>query len=133
MPETLAAEDSCWLPRSPTSPRAARRLLVELLGTVEGGRRFADVGLLLVSELVTNAVIHGTPRDRLVWLSLRVDADLLRIEVHDARADRAPVLRAVGGEDESGRGLLLVKSLALRWGCRPRRDLGKIVWVECGG
>lgn len=51
-----------------------------------------------------------------MWLSLEVDEDRLRIEVHDARADREPVLRAVAGDDESGRGLLLVKSLSLRWG-----------------
>lgn len=67
-----------------------------------------------------------------MWLSLAVDENRLRIEVHDARADREPVLRAVVGEDESGRGLFLVKALSLRWGCCPRGHAGKIVWCECG-
>ncbi len=138
MPEMLdrkrpfTAEDSCWLPRSRKSPGAARRLLVDLLAKVEGGHRFTDVGLLVVSELVTNAVVHGTPRERLVWLWLKVDADVLRIEVHDARGDRAPELRAAAADEESGRGLALVKFLALKWGCCPRRNVGKTVWVECG-
>lgn len=131
-PPASAAEDSCWLPRSRRSPGVARRLLTRLLAEVEGGHRYLDVGLLLVSELVTNAVVHGTPRDNLVWLCLDVNEDRLRIDVHDARADREPVLRAVHGDDESGRGLLLVKSLSLKWGCCPRAHIGKIVWVEIG-
>lgn len=128
----FAGQDSCWLPRSRRSPGIARRLLVVLLGEVEGGHRFLDVGLLLLSELVTNAVVHGTPRDNLVWLSLEVNEFRLRIDVHDARGDRSPLLRATGQDDESGRGLILVKSLSLRWGCCPRADVGKIVWCECG-
>ncbi|MDH6131167.1 anti-sigma regulatory factor (Ser/Thr protein kinase) [Kitasatospora sp. MAA4] len=94
MPETLdeppafAGENNCWLPRSNQSPGMARRLLAGLLAEIEGGHRFLDIGLLLVSELVTNAVVHATPREKLVWLSLDVDKDRLRIEVHDARADR---------------------------------------------
>ncbi len=131
-PPVVAGENTCWLPRSPRSPGIARGLLRELLGEVAGGHRFADAGLLVVSELVTNAVAHGTPRERLVWLSLAVDAARLRIEVHDARGDRLPVLRGTDGADESGRGLLLVKSLSLRWGCCPRQNVGKIVWVEVG-
>lgn len=101
-------------------------------GEGRGGHRFLDDGLLLVSELVTNAIVHGTPRDNLVWLSLAVNEDRLRIEVHDARADREPVLRAAVGDDESGRGLFLVKSLSRRWGCCPRAHAGKIVWAESG-
>ncbi len=114
------------------SPGLARRLLASLLAEVEGGHRFLDTGLLLVSELVTNAVVHGTPREHLVWLSLDVNEYRLRIEVHDARADREPVLRAVLGDDESGRGLFLVKLLSQRWGCCPRSHVGKIVWSEAG-
>ncbi|WP_043472286.1 ATP-binding protein [Kitasatospora sp. MBT66] len=121
---------SAWLPRSRRSPGEARRLLDKLLADAPGGERFADAGQLLVSELVTNAVLHGTPMGRRVHLVLDVDRRRLRIEVHDARGERGPVLRAASGEDESGRGLVLVKLLAQRWGCCPRDGLGKIVWVE---
>ncbi|MGV9271222.1 ATP-binding protein [Kitasatospora sp. NPDC003701] len=138
MPETVdqpplsVGSASRWLPRSRRSPAEARGLLEQLLAGAPGGQRFADVGLLLVSELVTNAVLHGTPTGNRVRLVLSVDHERLRIEVHDARADRGPVLRAGSSEDESGRGLILVKSLSLRWGCCPREGIGKIVWAECG-
>ncbi|MER7708473.1 ATP-binding protein [Kitasatospora sp. NPDC097605] len=131
---------SCWLPRSRRSPAEARLHLERLLAEVVGGERFIDAGLLLVSELVTNAVVHGSPRDNRVLLALSADSARLRIEVHDARGDRAPVLRDagrdaggdVGEDDESGRGLLLVKSLSEKWGCCPRSGVGKIVWCEIG-
>ncbi|MEV0533996.1 hypothetical protein [Kitasatospora sp. NPDC050463] len=42
------------------------------------------------------------------------------------------MLRAGSSEDESGRGLILVKSLSSRWGCCPRQGVGKIVWAEYG-
>ncbi|MER6361714.1 ATP-binding protein [Kitasatospora sp. NPDC001527] len=72
-----------------------------------------------------------THRDR-VLLELFADPARLRIEVHDARGDRAPLLRDVDRDDESGRGLVLVKSLAEKWGCCPRSGVGKIVWCEIG-
>ncbi|MFB7614596.1 ATP-binding protein [Kitasatospora sp. NPDC056181] len=125
-----AARTDCWLPRSRRSPAEARRQLERLLARVPDGQRFADVGLLLVSELVTNAVVHGTPLGRRVLLVLDLDPSRLRIEVHDARTDRGPVLRPVDADDESGRGLILVKSLASRWGCCPRVGVGKIIWAE---
>ncbi|WP_380284592.1 ATP-binding protein [Kitasatospora purpeofusca] len=122
---------SSWLPRSRRSPGEARRLLENLLANAPGGERFIETGQLIVSELVTNAVLHGTPMGRQVQLVLSVDRRRLRIEVHDARGERGLVLRAAGGEDESGRGLAIVKLLAHRWGCCPREGgVGKIVWAE---
>ncbi|MFI6846535.1 ATP-binding protein [Kitasatospora sp. NPDC050467] len=131
-PPAATAGSSCWLLRSKRSPGEARRLLEKLLADVPDGQRFADVGLLLVSELVTNAVIHGTPSGNRIRLELSVNRVRLRIEVHDARAEREPVLRPSSADDENGRGLILVKSLSQRWGCCPRTGLGKIVWAEIG-
>ncbi|MFD7596844.1 ATP-binding protein [Kitasatospora sp. NPDC059812] len=123
---------SCWLLRSRRSPAKARQALLRLLGSTPAGELFADSGLLVVSELVTNAVVHGTPIGNRLWLSLSLIPSRLRIEVHDARRDRAPLLRPASAEDESGRGLLLVKLLSERWGCCPRVPIGKIVWSEIG-
>ncbi|MFJ4096110.1 ATP-binding protein [Kitasatospora sp. NPDC089913] len=125
-----AREAKCWLPRSRRSPAEARRRLERLLDGAVDGERFIDTGLLLVTELVTNAVLHATPRDNRVLLELSVDPVRLRIEVHDARADGVPEVRAAGRDDESGRGLMLVKSLSEKWGCCPRAGIGKIVWCE---
>ncbi|MDH6137463.1 anti-sigma regulatory factor (Ser/Thr protein kinase) [Kitasatospora sp. MAA4] len=124
-----AGEDECWLPRSPKSPGFARKLLDNLLARVEGGERFAEAGELVASELVANAVRHGTRRDQLVWVHLDVDEVRLRIEVHDA-SSTYPVVQGLDLEQESGRGLLLVEELSERWGCGPRPvGIGKVVWA----
>ncbi|MFD4586597.1 hypothetical protein [Streptomyces sp. NPDC058434] len=57
-------------------------------------------------------------------------AGILRIEATHARGDRLPE-RGQGGDDESGRGLLLVASLADARGCEPHHAGGRTVWVEC--
>lgn len=68
--------------------------------------------VLVVSELVTNAVRHGTGA---VGLRVSAGAEELRIEVHDGSTVPAR-LRAAGEEEESGRGLFLVDALARAWG-----------------
>ncbi|MGW1275524.1 ATP-binding protein [Streptomyces tsukubensis] len=74
-----------------------------------------DEALLVVSELVTNAVRHGTGTIR---LRVRRTGDLLRIEVTD-QSPRAPQPREAGPLDESGRGMLIVAMLAAEWGVSP--------------
>ncbi len=63
------------------------------------------------------------------WAGQSVDTDTLRIEVSDARGERA--LRFLDGrpEDECGRGLVIVQVLARLWGV-AERDVGKTVWAE---
>ncbi|MEU1287952.1 ATP-binding protein [Kitasatospora sp. NPDC005856] len=121
---------TAWLPRSRRAPGEGRLYLAELLGCAPNGARFLDPGLLIVSELVTNALLHGTPAGHLIYLALDLDPARLRIEVHDARRDREPVLRALTLDGEAGRGLHLVKSLSTRTGCSSREHTGKIVWCE---
>lgn len=103
-------------------------MLVELLARVEGGERFADAGRLVISELVSNAVRHGTRWDQLVWIHVEVDPVRLWIEVHDASSVR-PVLREAVAGDEHGRGLMLVRAVSQEWGCHRRPlGIGKVVW-----
>ncbi|MEU5987821.1 SpoIIE family protein phosphatase [Spirillospora sp. NPDC047418] len=84
----------------------------------------ADTAQLLVSELVTNALVHGAGS-----LGVRlIKGRTLLCEVHDDGAD-LPHLRHSDATDESGRGLQLVQHLAARWGTH-RTAAGKIVWVE---
>ncbi|WP_327677418.1 ATP-binding protein [Kitasatospora sp. NBC_00458] len=129
--DPTAARDS-WFPRSRRSPQLARRMLRELLDTVPDGHRFTEVGELLTSELVGNAVLHSGMPGRLIRVLFAVDDTRLRIEVHDA-GDRPPVPRQPAATDGCGRGLLLVEALALAWGHAPRPDgIGKVVWCECG-
>ncbi|MFF1903494.1 ATP-binding protein [Kitasatospora sp. NPDC058218] len=107
----------------------ARLDLRAFLAGLAGGERFTDVGELLLTELVANAVDHAhVPSDRLIQTRFLLADDSLRIEVHDASAVR-PALRTPEEGDESGRGLWLVDQLSREWGCSPRPDaIGKVVW-----
>lgn len=85
-----------------------------------------DDVLLLVTELVANAVRHGRGP---VTLTLVPREDGVRVEVTDASPTR-PRPRDKGLEAESGRGLHIVDALASRWGSMPRETTGKTVWFE---
>lgn len=90
----------------------------------------AETLILLVSELVTNAVVH-TGRPAVLRLSLpgaEAESAPVRLEVAD-RSGRAPVPRCVDGDATGGRGLALVDGLADRWGW-SREGAGKSIWCE---
>jgi anti-sigma regulatory factor (Ser/Thr protein kinase) len=95
-------------------------------------RERADDVLLCVSELVTNALLHGVPPGRGFLLRLLPHADGVRVEVHDSGDGVPTVPLAPGGpeENEGGRGLLLVTELADKWGVGERAP-GETVWFEC--
>ena len=81
----------------------------------------SEVAILLTSELVTNAVTHGTPAaGTFVLLTVACDRTCLRVDIHDGSGD-LPVLDTglideAPAEAETGRGLLLVTSLSADWG-----------------
>ncbi|MGW7067752.1 ATP-binding protein [Streptomyces sp. NPDC054855] len=85
--------------------------------------------VLLVSELVTNAVCHGLVLDREFEVAVTVlaDGDCF-IEVSDESPAR-PELREVGPLEEDGRGLRLLDALAEAWGVWQRGRHGKTVWA----
>ncbi len=137
MPETPSTtpaptgQDRIWLPRSNRSPSLARRFLRELLARLDGGEHFLTDGQLLLSELVTNALLHGTERGRLILVEATISPAALLLEVHDASAT-LPEPRQATDSDERGRGLLLVDLIADQWGCRPRPGgMGKVTWASC--
>lgn len=92
------------------TPFRARHWLAWLLESAEVSQDTVDTALLVASELVTNAVVHGRPAGRVV-VSAQVLDDGVRLVVHgDAPISR---WREPGGEmDERGRGLVLVEALA---------------------
>lgn len=103
-----------------------RRELRQLLAHWgESGK--SDVAELLVSELVTNALVH-TDRGAVVTATV---TDRLRVEVRDF-VSRRPHPRRPTADGTSGRGLMLVHSLADAWGVRMH-GVGKSVWFELGG
>ncbi|MEV5428336.1 ATP-binding protein [Streptomyces sp. NPDC052701] len=121
---------------SPRGARLARRLAVRRMEEW-GYPPVSDASCavaLVVGELAANAVRHGRVPGRDFLLRLRLDeaSGLVRIEVADAAAEkRPPVAPPTSSPDgESGRGLLLVDALAVRWGSTPRHPVGKTVWAE---
>ncbi|MFD3413755.1 ATP-binding protein [Streptomyces cyaneofuscatus] len=84
---------------------------------------------LIVSELATNALLHGAIRGRLFRVHLTLTEFVLRIVVSDPRGERLPCLPRLDGDDCYGRGLLIVAQLADRWGVEPR-TVGKSVFAE---
>jgi len=135
------------LPPTPESPRSARRFLLSALsGAIDEDT--LDSALLLVTELVTNVVVHaGTPAtvdvatfspgDLMVWVR-----DLHPVRIGAARRgsrDRSPAGQDVdggepglGGLREDGRGLALVDALASSWGTEHSSG-GKSVWFRLTG
>ena len=111
--------------------RARRWARSRLAGSgIEADEPLAETLILLVSELVTNAVVHtGCPAVlRLCLPGTAEEAATVRLEVADT-STRAPVPRCVDGDATGGRGLALVDGLADRWGWSPE-GAGKRIWCE---
>ena len=110
-------------PAERASPAAARRFVVGCLRTA--GEDVDDGLAVIVSELVTNAVIHARSSCR---VEVCVDGSGVRISVHDADP-RLPEPQPHEPRRVTGRGLLLVDALSDRWGVTPVPG-GKVVWFE---
>ncbi|MBX9421890.1 MULTISPECIES: ATP-binding protein [Streptomyces] len=117
------------LPALTASVARARRLAEERLILWGCGPGIRDTVSLVVSELVTNAVVH-TASGRVVC-EIREDEETLRIAVRDEGGPAGPCIRDNCGEDERGRGLLIVDALCTAWGA-DRTGLGtaQVVWAE---
>jgi anti-sigma regulatory factor (Ser/Thr protein kinase) len=111
----------------PTAATHARTEMTERFASRLATRVLEDVRLL-VTELITNALRHGSLRnDDRVSLKAWLTGDILRIEVRDpGRA--GDVTPRQPGQRDGGYGLYLVEQLTKRWGvdCRD----GTVVWCE---
>lgn len=107
----------------------ARGVLLETLAEW-GVDEIADSAVLVLSELLTNAVRHArVPAGREIETRFRLTGDAVRIEVHDSSDDQ-PVRGLADVESLDGRGLWLVETLADSWDVAPREGVGKVVWAE---
>ncbi len=113
------------LPDGPEGAGFARRSMARAAELWRLDRELTETALLLVSELATNAIRHGTPPVRLV---LRMHGERLRVEVTDS-SPTLPEVAHPGPDQVGGRGLQIVQQLAARWGSRRSR-IGKTVWFE---
>ncbi len=106
-----------------TAPRQARVFLAAACAAWRA-ERFLEPASLVLSELVSNAVVHaGTEVDVL----LRLDDGALLVSVHDTSSDMpkpgVPDAYSIGGH-----GLDIVSRLSESWGVAPDAEGGKSVW-----
>lgn len=113
------------LPAELASAREARRFVAECAARMYRPE-VVETAQLLVSELVTNAVAHAGTR---VEVECALTEEGLRVSVCDG-SSQLPTPGQPDAWDEQGRGLVLVDTLASRWGTDAHPDNGKAVWFE---
>jgi anti-sigma regulatory factor (Ser/Thr protein kinase) len=113
----------------PTAPGAARQAVRTWFHSRDCGDDATDTAALLVTELVSNAVVHADGRS--LWLTVDETIDnVLHVAVRDGshvlprHAPKVPDVHRTGG-----RGLFLVEAMSTSWGCEPL-GTGKRVWFE---
>jgi anti-sigma regulatory factor (Ser/Thr protein kinase) len=124
------------LPPTTASVPVARRFVRARLGAAAGAADGCadasvdvDTAALLVSEVVTNAILHARST---VTLTVDVADDVVRITVRDGSPVQ-PRVHAFAPTSATGRGLLLLDRLAKRWGVETDPVTGgKVVWFEVG-
>lgn len=121
---SLSVSASKVFSRATTSPAEARRFVAATLDNWQE-QHLMDTVQLLISELVTNVIVHTTAAPD-------VRVSLYPSHLHVAVVDSSPVPvtpRSPSDEAVSGRGLQLVEALASAWGT-TQIDRGKVVWFD---
>lgn len=118
-PQVLARSSSLsYGTRAPAEARHEVGVFCDVAGCDPDG---TDDARLVVSELTSNAVLHGGPP---IELRLMATGTMLAIGVSDGSVTPP---RAVAARSDSGRGLALVESIAADWGCASVPGDGKVV------
>ncbi|MEU9560859.1 ATP-binding protein [Streptomyces sp. NPDC048161] len=128
VPEPVLREDRLDFTPIARSVSFSRRRTARLVREW-GFPGLAGDAALLISELATNALLHGAVRGRLFRVQLTLTATVLRVAVSDPRGERLPDLREATADECYGRGLLIVMGIADHWGVEPR-TVGKTVFAE---
>lgn len=128
--DTSEEPRTLWIRGGQDAPRRAR---TDVLSHVEGeGWEVprSDVALI-VSELVTNSVVHAdVGRDRMLCLELTPRGDCLRIAVTDPGSRLEPRLRPRDPDTPGGHGLQVVSMMAAAWGIVHEASGATRVWCD---
>lgn len=126
--QPAALELSLSLPVAPEAPRVARHAAMGMLHVFAEEPERSDAALV-VSELVTNALLHG---DGPLHLDVRCDdRGAIRVAVSDGGTRPVDHRLLSGITASTGRGLSLVAALSRRWGT-AQGAIGKTVWADIG-
>jgi anti-sigma regulatory factor (Ser/Thr protein kinase) len=118
------SENATSIEPSRYAPAEARRQVATVCA--DWPAAVLQVAQLLTTEVVTNAVVHGTGA---VLFRALCRGNLLRVEVGDAGPGLPRRVQPDGVRRTGGRGLLILAALAADWGVE-RWDGGKTVWFE---
>ena len=108
----MAVDLALNLPSDPSAPGLARAAAKRYLDGRVGREPLSEVSLV-ISELVSNALVHGRGQ---ILFRLQLDEAVVRGEVIDEGGGFEHEIRTRGPEEGSGRGLMLVEALSIRWG-----------------
>ena len=119
-----APASAAHFPPDGSSASAARRFVAATLGEW-GLDELEETACLLVSELVSNVVLHAETD-----LDVRLDRSdsRVRVEVHD-RNPTLPQRKFYSPTSATGRGMVFIAELSKAWGAEPTAE-GKVVWFE---
>lgn len=134
--------DHLKLADTPNAAGWARLHTRDVLGRWQVPPDLIDTVLLVLSELVSNAIRHPNgakqperltsavlSKVQLIGLDLQLRGQAVLVQVAD-NDRRPPVPQTVGTDAESGRGLFLVENMSEQWGYFHPPGGGKIVWAE---
>ena len=112
-----------------TEVAVARQFVANTVRAFDGWDHALDTAVLLVSELVTNAVVHAETN---IDVCVSCEGHRLIVEVGD-ESDRLPVESEAAAGASTGRGIPIVAAMADRWGVQRLPGRGKVVWFTLLG
>ncbi|MGI8681123.1 MAG: ATP-binding protein [Mycobacteriales bacterium] len=122
MAECLRAVTS--LPPNDHSAARGRRFVRDVLVSCALAD-LVDTAVLLASELITNAVLHGRSE---VELAVEIAQGEVTVSAADLNS-RMPVMQSTDEFALDGRGLAIINLMASQWGVTATED-GKVVWFR---
>lgn len=104
------------LPFEPSTPNMVRTKLAGYLTVNRAPSNVIDNALIVVSEMIANAVSHGVPTDDgMLEISWNLKPELLELCVSDSGQAKSMTPIAFDDDSLSGRGLSIIKKVADRW------------------
>jgi anti-sigma regulatory factor (Ser/Thr protein kinase) len=131
--DPLTQVEMIRVPATPDSVPMVRRTIVDDLTERGVLEETIDEAEIVVSELFTNALRHGSPLgDGTIRVRWKVRFEVVEIEVTDGGSDTVPTPAPRAVWAPSGRGLRIVRALAHEWGVSDDK-VGRTVWAALGG